>query len=337
MRLFEPRRVGPFIAESLRHLDVELDATIPRVLGHTDSEALHAMRVAIRRLRTVLKISRSVFGRFHVEAVRDAFRHVHRSTGALRDEEVLAETLAELEVNDRAFKEWCSRRKARERKLRREVIAIVESGELTKARALLAALLALPVKPSRDKDLLKFARATVVRAQHQVEDKHEIDTDDVLALHELRIAFKHLRYSCEIFTDALPPELSLLVKTAARFQKRLGEVHDTDVASLTIAQVRGLPVATREKATRLLGVRRDAQVSKWLRDRAELEASMMRPQAEQAMPQDRGEAPRAVAVDAIEEKEPVRARKRAPRAPAATIPAAPSRSGKSRGVGSPRR
>ena len=119
--LVAPAGAGAFLAAKLRELDADLAPTIPRVLEATDDEAIHDMRVAIRRMRTVLKIARPLFTRFHSDAVRAGFTIVHRATGALRDEEVLEETLAAVDVTDAAFFDWRQRRRARERALRRAV------------------------------------------------------------------------------------------------------------------------------------------------------------------------------------------------------------------------
>jgi CHAD domain-containing protein len=57
-------------------------------------------------------------------------------------------------------------------------------------------------------------------------------------LHNLRIAYKRLRYTIEAFAAVLPSELASLAQPAARFQSRLGRLHDADVA---IACVRNAP------------------------------------------------------------------------------------------------
>src|SRR5947207_3444206 len=87
---------APFLAKKLRALDAELGKAIPRVYRAADGdpEAIHDLRVAIRRLRTLLKLSRKIFGRRHTDAVRRALAEVQRATGDLRDEEVLSETLS---------------------------------------------------------------------------------------------------------------------------------------------------------------------------------------------------------------------------------------------------
>jgi CHAD domain-containing protein len=260
-----------YVKERLAELDRELEATIPRVRTMSDADAIHDMRVAIRRIRTVLKLSRPVLGRFHADAVRQAFADLQRATGALRDEEVLEETLAEVAQDDRAFAAWRERRKARERTLRRAVLRRLATGELDRARALLGALLLLPSDPAQDKALGKFARKSVGKARKEVESMRDVETDDVDGMHALRIAYKHLRYAAEIFEAALPADIAAMAKPAAHFQKRLGEIHDADVALVAIARARGLPPESRARVLEELRDLRHHRVHKYTRDMAPAE------------------------------------------------------------------
>lgn len=48
-------------------------------------------------------------------------------------------------------------------------------------------------------------------------------------LHDLRIAAKRLRYTLEIFADALPPEIAAITEEVTQIQEELGALHDSDV------------------------------------------------------------------------------------------------------------
>ena len=52
---------------------------------------------------------------------------------------------------------------------------------------------------------------------------------DVRGLHNLRIAAKRLRYTIEIFEDALPPASQPIANELAQIQDELGALHDADV------------------------------------------------------------------------------------------------------------
>jgi CHAD domain-containing protein len=282
-----------YAAKKLRELDIALVDTIPRVQGHeNDDEAIHDMRVAIRRLRTLLKISRSLFGRWHTDCVRRAYAEVMRATGDLRDEEVLEETLAGAATHV-SFAPWLDSRKAREAKLRHNVSARIERGDLDRARLMLKALLVFPVDPARDTDLARFARRTVERARRQVEGQRDVGPDDVLGLHDLRIAYKELRYSIELLADALPIDARAMLEPATVFQKRLGEIHDVDVAIETISNAKNLAAAAREEALETLATVRQKRVGKYLRelDPLSVQAQTNGSPAKTTLPDESGDAP----------------------------------------------
>jgi CHAD domain-containing protein len=259
-------KAGAYVLAKLRELDADVSAATPRVLAkEEDDEAVHDLRVAIRRLRTLLKMSRELFGRWHTDVVRGAFAEVMRATGDLRDEEVLEETL-DGTAEGAAFEHWLGHRKTREAKLRHAVTTRIKRGELDKARILLKALLVFPVDPERNVELARFARRTVERARRKVERKRDVEVSDALGLHELRIAYKELRYSIELLADALPIDARALLEPATVFQKRLGELHDVDVARDVISNAKDLPIEVREQALESLGSHRAKRVHKYLRE-----------------------------------------------------------------------
>jgi CHAD domain-containing protein len=255
---------GPLLTRKLRALDAELAGAVPRVLAATDDEAIHDLRVAIRRLRTLLKLARPVFGRHHANAVRAAFTAVHRATGTLRDAEVLDETLASIASDQPAFVAWKMRRRARERALRQGVVKRLRAGELGRARKLLQALVTLPVVPKRDRSAVKLARRSLERARQTVEERRDAPSDDAVALHDLRIAYKELRYAAELLSEALPTDLAAMAEPAAKFQKRLGEIHDADMALAALRRARGLDEAVRAQVLAAVETLREKRVAKYL-------------------------------------------------------------------------
>jgi CHAD domain-containing protein len=259
-------KASAFVVAKLRECDAALAAVVPRLLAKkVDDEAVHDLRVAIRRMRTLLKMSRRLFGRWHTDVVREAFAQVMRATGDLRDEEVLQETLADASRAPE-LATWLEGRKAREARLRRTVIARIQRGDLDRARLLLKALLVFPVDPERDLELARFARRTVERARRKVERRRDVDPSNVTGMHDLRIAYKELRYSIELLADALPIDARALLEPATVFQKRLGELHDVDVAIEVVQNAKGLPAAARDETLAALAAMREKRVAKYLRE-----------------------------------------------------------------------
>lgn len=261
-------RAAPFILRKARAFDRELGQAIRRVTSKADEEALHDMRVAMRRLRTLLRLSRPLYGRFRTDTVRAAFSEVQSRTGELRDEEVLEETFNALGVDDPVFVAWRAQRRGREKRLRSALIASIQKGDLARPRKLLSALLIFPLKPSRDKVLSRFARRAVTRARKKVDALRDVPTSDVEQMHALRILYKELRYGAEIFAEVLPIDFAALLVPAAKFQKRLGDIHDIDMALQAIARARRLPSETRARVAGALAEARARRAKKYLDDMA---------------------------------------------------------------------
>jgi len=259
---------GPFLAAELRALDARLESTAARVLAEADDEAVHDLRVALRRTRTVLEVGRRVLGRFRADEVRRALRDVQRATGALRDEEVILELVASLGVEQPAAGAWLESRRRRERRLRQELVDRVRAGDVDRGRRLLGALLAFRVKPSRERRLSKLARKAVDRSRRDVDRRRQARADDAEALHRLRIACKRLRYTCDSFAGALPDELAALAHQAARLQNRLGELHDVDMATVAVRRARALPEAARTELLAALARTRARRAAAYVREAA---------------------------------------------------------------------
>ena len=202
-----------------------------------------------------------------------------RASGALRDEEVLLGVVSSLGVDRPDVHAWIEARQRRERVQRRILTRLVESGELGRGRRLLGALLAFRTNPSRDRRLAKFARRAVEKARREVERKRVAAPDDVSALHDLRIAYKRLRYTVETFEDALPSDLGRLAQMASRFQKRLGDVHDVDVAIGAVRRARTLSDEGRADLLAALYRLRVDRIAAYARERGVTIVPSVPPQA----------------------------------------------------------
>jgi CHAD domain-containing protein len=271
---------GNYLAAKLRALDDRLGEVAPRVLASGRNEdAVHDLRVALRRTRTVLEVGRSLFGRFHSDEVRALLRDVQRATGALRDEEVLLDLLASVPVSDPGVQAWLTTRRVRERRLRRALARLIEAGELERARRLLDALLAFRVDPAKDRRLAKFARRAVAGARRRVERRRNARIDDPRALHRLRIGHKRLRYIAEAFAESLPGQVTALVHSASRAQNRLGRIHDVDIAVASVRRARALSPDARTALLSALYRLREERVAAYAGEAAPLAyAREIRPQ-----------------------------------------------------------
>lgn len=240
--------------------------------GSIDKEAIHDYRVALRKLRTLLKAAAPLFKRRPMERLAEGLRRFARAAGAVRDEEVLAETLAPIALPSATrarVDAWLASRARRERELRAQVIAqLAPAGDKGRPDAaseapaevlpmsLSHALTLAQEMPLRAKAghiaTRSLAFRAVQRAARKTQEEAEVPelgTPDTF--HELRIRWKGVRYTGELLSKAIArsgPHAQALadrVKIATRMQKRLGELHDLDEAIAAISRARSLAAGDR--------------------------------------------------------------------------------------------
>lgn len=261
----------------LEYVETARGTLDPKAIRESD-EAIHELRVAIRRLRSVLRPFRALYDERGLVASEVVLRRFARETGALRDEEVLRETLADIELReeDRAnLVRWQEGRSRRERGLRERVAVWSARNDGLSPRAKLEVLGRVLVhaprtNPPLTKFLVRANKDATKRLERRVKHTREADVE---SLHATRIAAKKLRYVVE-FTRALKapgaaeqlPSLELTEKVATKIQKRLGLVHDFDTALEVMPRALTLRQATREAVLHGLVKGREAAVKKALGD-----------------------------------------------------------------------
>jgi CHAD domain-containing protein len=244
-----------FLSRHLATLDAEIPSLLLRVTRQSDPEAIHDLRVTIRKLRTLLRLARPIFGRHHTDTIRGVYTQAGRASGSLRDEEVFLELLdkAGKELSGGLAKElgaFREVRQQRERELRTDALRSLETDDIAHARTMLGALLALPVRPKKDRELARFGRGAVLEALAKIDRYRDVESNDVAGLHELRIAYKRFRYTLEFFAPVLPPDLTAAHDAAVKFQKRLGDIHDLDMALVHVDESDKLSSDLRETLAR---------------------------------------------------------------------------------------
>jgi CHAD domain-containing protein len=302
------RRAGDFLTPVLFTLISAVRQAAVRVSSSSDPQAIHDFRVALRRLRTVLRPARRLYGKRSLREIGGELRRFAQATGALRDEEVLRETLAALELPARAQRDlaaWLVQRARQERARRRRVSSMMgalppnpraEGSLIARAAPItgppLAEALAHlerrlgdrrgaprssdgapssgpPSAPWSSTTAGALAEAALAEATAGVEEHLGAHASDAVALHTLRIRYKRLRYTAELFAPILGERAAPIARAAARMQKRLGELHDLDEALARVARARGLSHAARAAVRRALVETREGKRDRIRRDLAE--------------------------------------------------------------------
>ncbi|KVF79590.1 metal-chelation protein CHAD [Burkholderia sp. FL-7-2-10-S1-D7] len=240
------------------------------VLHRDDPEFVHQMRVALRRLRTLMRF----FPRFADDQWQDTFgvdlRWLAALLGTVRDWDVFStESLPALIAADGGSADWdgtldAARVQAMAARVElRQALHSARYARLTLGWLEWLSGLALPPTDADDDapSLRRHATKRVRRLFGQLYATPSLTSLDTAARHQVRIDAKRLRYALEFFASlASRRTRNETVKTLARVQSVLGEANDTIVALHHLEQlaapayqlgfVRGYGAALEQRAAR---------------------------------------------------------------------------------------
>ena len=232
----------------LRRQFAALHASEPGTRLGDDSEALHDMRVASRRLRAALSLFADVLPP-SAESLRDDLRWIGHTLGAVRDLDVQLEQLdgwlADVPETDRealiAVRSLmeAKRSAARETMLdaldsRRYELFIGRFGRLLRtARGRRSGPAALPARAAAP-DLIEERFHALRTAAEQI-------TSDSSAAeyHRVRVQGKRFRYALEFLADLYPGKTRPLTKRVVALQDILGRHQDAEVAIERLRRLAG--------------------------------------------------------------------------------------------------
>ncbi|WP_200209381.1 CYTH and CHAD domain-containing protein [Micromonospora coerulea] len=241
---------GPGAAPVLDYARAQRDALIahhPGAIGG-DEDAVHDMRVAVRRLRSTLRTFRGLWDREEGESVRAELRWLGARLGPVRDTQVMAARLADAvhaEPADLVLGPVAARISSRFAAdlatALDELRAALDSDRYTALLARLDALLEGPTaRPVDARWVARRVRRAVTRADDRLDralagDHPGNEAPDV-ALHEARKAYKAARYAVEVREPDVGKRAAALVGRLKDLQDLLGAHQDSVV---TRAVLRG--------------------------------------------------------------------------------------------------
>ncbi|WIY03431.1 CHAD domain-containing protein [Amycolatopsis mongoliensis] len=233
---------------AVHHVRAKLDREIRALLAYevgtrsgADPEDLHQMRVALRRMRSVLKLSGGLVGD-GAEPVRAELGWLGQSLGEVRDYDVLIEHLreviADFEVRDqpaghRLVSRFVAERAAAKRRLTRALSSARYSTLLREVSLLIRDQEAAAEVAEESHDLVAGLAKPHRKLTKAVRALPADPPDD--DLHDLRIHGKKLRYAAELAQTSAKKKRSKRIKTLIRatrdFQTVLGDHQDAVVAA----------------------------------------------------------------------------------------------------------
>jgi triphosphatase len=230
------------IANSCLHQVLE---NVPGI-SRGDSEAVHQMRVGLRRLRTVI----AIFDGMVADKQRDSIKYELKwAAGALRQARDLDVLIGDIDTrpdNDRAASDLVELQKVLAR--RREAI-YRETNQVIVSRRFRTLLLDVAgwidtgdwlkmpnktMRKLRDRRARRFAAHEISRRRKKIlRAGRRLDRLGAVRRHKLRIAGKKLRYAAEFFAGLFPGKsdakrINGMIHSLKDFQDALGTLNDIE-------------------------------------------------------------------------------------------------------------
>lgn len=212
-----------------------------------DIEELHDMRVATRRMRAAIRVFGEYPDKHEIKPFAKELRRVGHTLGAVRDLDVLRE---KTQVYSEALP--AGRRNELEpliavldeehQKARKKLLDFLDSERYVRFKKRFATFLKKPGAaappafsrqgsplPQRIRHIVPvvlYQRLAAVRAFEELVNKPDVP---LVQLHQLRIAFKGLRYTLEFFREVLGRDAEPLIEAIKVVQDHLGALQDSVV------------------------------------------------------------------------------------------------------------
>ena len=232
-----------------------------RVRRSADSDAVHDLRVAIRRCRSIATVMAEVDGHPTWEAMNTLPRRLFRALGALRDLQVLEALVQRLAsavdpTRGRLLEVLEDRERAPRKQLRRAARAFDQESWKLLARA--SAMRARLVPPdSLTAQCLALERYEEFLRLHA----RAVATQRPAPWHALRVGLKRFRYAVE---NLLPERSAVWEEGLGQTQTLLGDLHDMDVLRSRISQESdGLDAASARSLRHAITINRRACIDQY--------------------------------------------------------------------------
>ncbi len=222
------------------------------ILLGAEAEAVHDMRVAVRRLRAIVALFAPWYRRKEIKPLRRQLHELGNKLGAVRDLEVLLSATRSM-VRERTLDEpaaLLAHWEAEQASARAVLLSYLQSHKYTQFKRRLEDF----IREQQDRGRFAPGREDGACGDGSDPEVHPCLVADVLPaealrryggvhaydplladaglarLHRLRIAGKRLRYLLESFEDLLPKSVGEVVDLLKQVQDSLGSVHDASVA-----------------------------------------------------------------------------------------------------------
>lgn len=217
-------------------------------------EALHDLRVALRRLRVWLLLTAELTEEARFRSLEEQCRRLQKALGPLRDLDITMLNLRQLaaspedsrvplsitSIETRLREHWEREREKAQRALDRYWPIV--------AKEIARALRSVAHFPIRRKDIRRVAGEMIEEWKKKIRRRwKKADPEDVDAMHRLRIAVRRLRYIYEFLVPLYEKQAAKRAEMCKKVQDILGDIHDLDVirTCLRTRKIEETPRVTR--------------------------------------------------------------------------------------------
>jgi CHAD domain-containing protein len=215
-----------------------------------DIEALHDMRVAIRRMRTAIGLFRNFYDPEFVMMLHKNLRKAGKSLGQVRDLDILIQMLdhdfnvgkPSTSSENAMFYHSLRNSWIEERvEAREKMLSYLSGKKYHRLKNLLAGFIQTT---TYDKDDFEMSPPATQLLQEMASERFQnvaaferiFPSPSLTQLHELRIAVKQLRYTIEFFRNILGEEADICITILKGIQDYFGDVNDNHVAINRLAK-----------------------------------------------------------------------------------------------------
>jgi len=226
----------------LPHLEA-LRKNVKNIQKRKVQEDIHDVRVAARRITTVLDEFEDQLTNNQIESWKKEFRKIIKSFGAVRDLDVQLLVLNEIykTIEDVKIRKGVRRvkhrlelrRKKKQNTTKNQTNTIFENDVIreliTWVEATLESGKELTFIPSADLFRLAYKKIQKRLDEMLFFEVFLFNPQRIEELHKMRIAAKRLRYAMEIFSNLYDQKIDFALNHVKMIQEYLGKIHDADV------------------------------------------------------------------------------------------------------------
>jgi CHAD domain-containing protein len=260
-RSIKPRQmVGEATRILLRTLFLKMQLHEEGTYAGADIEELHDMRVAIRRMRTLLRVTKGYIDLKALGPVCTGLRQTGRVLGAVRDMDVFREKteayLAQSETPPHTLAPLMQVWNVEYAHRRNDMLTYLGDRDYARFKQRFWGHLErkLPTrgKPARVSDVVHDVIAAQLRRLQDSSASIGGPVQDYEAYHQVRIDAKLLRYSLEFFRGVLGAEAQKAIEVLKHLQDHFGDLQDAVVAAHHLRAVTAYGTWTAPRQTHLL-------------------------------------------------------------------------------------